>query len=1007
MNEASKQAMDCSDLHGFLEGDLAADRRAAFEHHVAHCAACQAELEAAMQLAALGAEVARSADRPRAVPYLPDAAERRGPGLRDPLRDPPREASRLRWLGTGALAVAAVIALVLAMRGTPAAPPSPDDEIVASLGAERAWEDRLPYAPLDHHRAYSPSRAGPGAPAEAISSDAVIRLGQRRDPGGLIAANIARGDLVSADALLQKAGQGDDLDVERAIVAARRGQATAALAVLDRVLDRNARHAQALWNRAVVLGALDLPLAAAEAFGASAALAEPGWTTEAAARRDELAGRERARIDQLQDVVGKCNELGKGVVPDLAIASRYPWMCRPSLYRALRVAHSREDAQRLLPVARAIDAASGDTAGSALVERIAAADFAARGKTVALYERITAQPPPKVTEQARIVAQLRAAGPAHADLLLGALLRVQPQTPDILDEAARLARAAHDPYFDELATEKDAEAKLATGRALEAELALREAVARCAARDTELRCAYLHIALIKLYLARHRPTDAAATAMVALTRSRRLGVYWDERLLFDYLSDAARYERNYAQMRAYLREAALRSTACDQQLGRREALADAEVSELQFAAARGELDQARPCTTPMSLVRAQTEADLARFDGTPERTAALRGELDRMRRETATSAGQRALVDAIEGRLLSASDAAGARALLLRAIAAADALRYDDVEGTKARTLAYRSLLVLGAGDLDPAAQLALFAAAARVPPRPGCALGALVDGERLVLVARDAEGQFHPVSEPRAFATPDFDARTLVPPAVAHALAGCPRVDVLALAPLYGQPRLLPPELAWSYRGPAGTPPPPGAGHHSVLTVEDTRPPAALGLPRLQSPSHEPRGGATGADVDEIVLAGAEATPHRVRRELAAADLAEFHAHGFVDLGISDVSLIALSTDLDGSFALTARVIAGLHLSRAPFITLAACDAAYTAPYLHEPWSLPYAFLLAGARGVLAPATAVPDKDAGSFFRSVGDQILRGIDPAIVLRDQRMQRRTSADWVDAVVLFD
>jgi hypothetical protein len=996
-----KEAMDCSDLPGFLEGDLAADRRDAFEHHVADCAACQAELEAAMQLAALGAEVALRPDRPRAVPYLPDAAERRGAGLRDQPRAAPGP-RRLRWLGTGALAVAAVIALVLAMR-PPAAPPSPEDEIVASLGAARAWEDRLPYAPLDHHRAYSPSRAGPGAPAEAISSEAVIQLGQRKDPGGLIAANIARGDLVSADALLQKAGPGDDLDVERAVVAARRGQATAALAVLDRVLDRNARHAQALWNRAVVLGALDLPLAAAEAFGASAALAEPGWSTEAAARRDELTGRERARIEHLKDAVRTCNELGSGALPDLAVASRYPYLCRPSLYVAVRRAHSREDAQRLLPIARAIDAASGDTASSALIERVAAADFAARGKTVALYERITAQPPPAGSEQARIVAQLRSAGPAHADLLLGALLRVQPQTPDTLDELVRVARAAHDPYFDELATEKDADAKLATGRALEAEVELREAVARCAPRDVELRCTYLQMKLIEQYLARHRPTDAAEVATVALQRTRRLGLNWAERVLFDFLSDAARYERDFPQMRAYLREAALRSTACDQQLGRRESLADAEVAELQFARARRELDQAPPCTPPMSLIRAQTEAELARFDGTPERTAALRGELDRTRRETATSAGQRALIDAIEGRLLSASDAAGARALLRQAIAAADALRYDDVEGTKARTLAYRTLLVLGAGDLDPEAELALFAAAARVPRRPGCALGALIDGERLVLVARDAHGQLHPVFEPRAFTTPDFDARAVVPAAIVGALAGCPRVDVLALAPLYGQPRLLPPELAWSYRGPAGTPPPPGAGRRSVLTIEDTRPPAALGLPRLQSPSHEPRG----SGIDEIVLGGAEATPHRVRRELPAADLAEFHAHGFVDLGISDVSLIALSTDLDGSFALTARVIAGLHLARAPFIALAACDAAYTAPYLHEPWSLPYAFLLAGARGVLAPATAVPDRDAGSFFRTVGDQILRGLDPAAVLRDQRMQRRAAADWVDAVVLFD
>jgi hypothetical protein len=159
---------------------------------------------------------------------------------------------------------------------------------------------------------------------------------------------------------------------------------------------------------------------------------------------------------------------------------------------------------------------------------------------------------------------------------------------------------------------------------------------------------------------------------------------------------------------------------------------------------------------------------------------------------------------------------------------------------------------------------------------------------------------------------------------------------------------------------------------------------------------------------VTEVPLFGPAATPERVIQQLAASDLVEFHAHGFVDLGISDVSLIALSPDNHGSFALTARTIAGLKLTRAPFITLASCHAAYTARYLHEPWSLPYAFLLAGARGVLAPASEIPDREAGEFFRNISDQILRGLDPAIALRDQRLQRhRGSADWVNSVVLFD
>jgi hypothetical protein len=386
------------------------------------------------------------------------------------------------------------------------------------------------------------------------------------------------------------------------------------------------------------------------------------------------------------------------------------------------------------------------------------------------------------------------------------------------------------------------------------------------------------------------------------------------------------------------------------------------------------------------------------------RAAELRQALEQMRRESELSPGGRAHLDALEGRALSATDPAAARVALNRAITATDALAVDDVDATKARNLAYRTLLVLGANDLGAAALLELFAAASRTRPRTGCALGAMIDGERLLLIARDAGNHYQQLLEPHAFKAPDFDARMLVPAALVAALSSCPRVDVFALPPLYGQPQLLPAELAWSYRGPAGVPPAAGPPRPSILTIEDARPPAALELPALRSPSHAPRDLAA----DEVLLRGAEATPDRVRDELSRADLAEFHAHGFVDLGISDVSLIALSPDADGNFALTARVIAGLKLARAPFITLAACDAAYTAPYLHEPWSLPYAFLLAGARGVLAPAAVIPDKDADSFFRAVGDQILRGIDPAVVLRDQRLQRHSGpTDWVSSVVLFD
>lgn len=995
--------MHCSSLPRFLEGELPPGAQAEFEQHLVGCAACQAELEAAMQLSALGAELAERADRPHPAPRT---------------QRPSLLAGARLWIGAAGLAAAAAIGLLVFGHWGP----TPEDEIASSLLPHRPNRERLPYAPLDRYRAYDPPRAGasaaskppadsfahPGASAvqaDSISMTALAALEKRRDTAQLVAALLAHGDLAGAESRLAQAGAGDDLDVERAIVAQRKGQAGAALGLLDRVLARSPHHPQAMWNRAVALTDLDLPLAAAEAFERSAAAAEPGWAVEAAQHRDELRQREDARSRRLVDAVAACQRLADGTLPDLEVASRYPALCRPSLLRAVRRATSRDEALRLLPIARAIDQASGDTASSELVDRIAASDFRARGPSIALYTRLITTPDLPAAEQDRIAAQLRASGPS--DLALGALLELDSlrhmELPAAeLAEIARLARASHDPYLDELATQYDARAKLASGEALEAELSLRQAVATCDARPVELRCAYLHIALVQLYLARHLPTEATETALVALRRSRRLDLYWDERLLFGFLAQAAQLARDYAQMRAYLREAELRVSACDQTRLAQQAIAGAELSELRFASARAELDRSPMCDQPMSRARAQIEAELVRFDGTPARVAALRTQLDRIRREVAMSPGQRAHLDAVEGRALSTTDPAAARAALGRAIAAADALGFDDVDATKARDLAYRTLLVLGADDGAPAL-LDRFAAAARARLRPGCALGAMIDGERLLLVARDAAGKLTRVLDPHAFQTPDFDARTVVPAGLVSALASCARVDVLALPPLYGQPQLLPPELAWSYRGPAGAAPA-GARRPSVMTIEDARPPAALGLPPLRSPVHEARR----PGIDEVILAGAEATPRRVRDELARTDFAEIHAHGFVDLGISDVSLIALSPDADGSFALTARTIAGLKLTRAPFVALAACDAAYTAPYLHEPWSLPYALLLAGARGVLAPATAIPDQEAGDFFRAVGDPILRGVDPAVVLRDQRLARRGGATgWVDSVVLFD
>src|SRR5262245_9729250 len=93
----------CSDLQSFLDGALAPAEARAFEAHLSGCAACQAETESAMQCFALGAELARRPDRPRAI--LPE-------GVAAPVDELGR-ARRRRVVAAVTLAAAAAAAATL------------------------------------------------------------------------------------------------------------------------------------------------------------------------------------------------------------------------------------------------------------------------------------------------------------------------------------------------------------------------------------------------------------------------------------------------------------------------------------------------------------------------------------------------------------------------------------------------------------------------------------------------------------------------------------------------------------------------------------------------------------------------------------------------------------------------------------------------------------------------------------------------------------------------------
>jgi CHAT domain-containing protein len=216
----------------------------------------------------------------------------------------------------------------------------------------------------------------------------------------------------------------------------------------------------------------------------------------------------------------------------------------------------------------------------------------------------------------------------------------------------------------------------------------------------------------------------------------------------------------------------------------------------------------------------------------------------------------------------------------------------------------------------------------------------------------------------------------------------------VLARAPFQGTPRLLPDNIAWRYR--SARPRPVGPAGTKRVVVADVEPPVSLELPRLANWSSSGE-----------VVAGPAATPSRVLAAIGDANEVVVHAHGIVDQ--MDASYIALSTDAAGHFALTTRDVGATRFHTSPLIVLAACRASQGALILHAPWSLPAAFVKAGARAVVASPSPIPDGDAAAFFDDFDRRVQGGIDAAVALRDARVAwlGQSRGDWVKDLIVFE
>ncbi len=916
--------------------------------------------------------------------------------------DTPRSwGARLRWPALVLLAVAAGV--VAAKAGVPSwrveadAPGAP--ALFLAGAPSRTLEARVSYPGADLHRPYGPMRsgdAGGGVPPAPLQE--LARLEAAGDVHGLAAAYLVRGNLEMAAPYLAQAADSPDVASDKAVLSLDRKDYATALELLEGALRAQPRHAQALWNRGLVLRELDLWTLAAQSFEAVAALGETGWAQEAAARAEALRRRMDGRKEWRAAVAaGEALVAGTGTVSEEQLRDR-PGVFRMFLYEAIRVAPSVERLRALWSMAEALDTHFGGSALRDAIRWAEARDFRRRGPLAARYLELYRTHKVEGGLDA-FLAETRRAG--EWDLFMGALVReerVAGHLADFRDAASRLG----DPWFLLLARYEEARDAISQGRLLQAEQVLLEAVALCGRHPLDYRCAPIHSKLGELYRQLHRLPESNShihAARQGYHHDRR----WGEAQLLLQLGQNARLQEEAALARAWLEEALARYPEdCNIRHFVRSNDALAFLSALEVDEARARMGEALSCKGPLMIPGAKALVDLARMKPDAGQDSHLLESLAERRRQGTLSPGELALLTHFEGRFLVERDRPRGEQLLRRAIAEAQRLPSYNVDARKARAYSYSSLVFAHgkAGEYERA--LALFGEelGGTLPDR--CMLAVAVDDERTLVIARGPEGGLqghHDASRQQPLGE---ELRGLVPPALVAALRPCERVDVVARPPLHGRAGLLPEELAWAYY--VVRPPPASRAPVAPrrLVVADVKAPPALDLPPLGAWEGSAR-------PDTSLLSGADATPTRVLEAMADATEIEVHAHGLVNPNLSEASLIVLSPETGGRYALTAGEVQAQRLRGQPLVILAACRAAHGAPWTHERFSLPVAFIDAGARTVLAATVDVPDAEAGPFFDAVRERIQRGQHAAAALRDVRMEwlGRQPGSWVGSVLVFD
>ncbi len=946
----------------YFDGELSDVEATAAAAHLATCAACQELLATAVGI--------------DAVTHAPAKL----------VRVPKRTWRTAALVGGGALAAAAIALVVVA----PWHRDEPSHPTQLALAHDRVVEARFSGSVFAPHRPYVALR-GADAAREPITLATLAALEQRGDRADLVAALAATGELARATEAATALPDSTAAEVDRAAVALAAHQPELALDHAYRALDREPSSLAARWNLGLAARDLGLGHVARDAFVRVAAANEPGWSAEArtlaATISDELAPFERdyAAFEQ------RARTMLAGGAP-LAVddARRFPAFTRINFYDAVRLAPTRARLDALRPLAAVLDAGAVSPTATAAIDRIAPAHLAIRASFAADY-RAVIERRLAPGDTGPLLERLAKAGVAVADLTVGVLVFTQQLASDHL---AALVAPWHDPWFDLAVVRGRASARLAI-HDLRAEPEIAEALASCS-EHYAFRCGQLAVDLAVLHGATGLD-GAESEATTALRWYRRAVAPSLVRTALATLADLHRMRGASSLARAEMEDVSLTTTGntdCDVHRNAEFELADLAVAVAAWDRVRLTLPDPTPppaCLAPDDLLALGAASDLARHTGDAR-------DIELAQRWIATlpvmpGEGRDGMVAAATLRIARDTATRDAARPAVTSWIARHASDHDAyVDGIRAWAIATLIDDAGATGDWRGAMDAAIgehpHTAAVQA-----CAVVASVDDDRVTIAAIHG-GKV--IGDHRIVPPQELGTAKLVPDAIAHELAACDAIQVFARPPLHGRADLLPRELPWFFVG--------DVSHASVrplhahtVEVVDAHPPASVGTTTL--PAMRARDGF------DVSLAGDAATPAATLAALASATYVELHVHGIVAPSDDGAAFLALSPDAHGEFALRGDAVRKVKLAGAPTVVLAACRASTVAPYLSRRWSLPDAFVAAGASAVIAVDRPIDDATARTVFDELRRRALANepIERAVAA----IRATATAPWAQRLMVFE